>query len=98
MGETVGPAAVPAPAAWIHVSRDAVAACQLMLAGALSPADYLRGFKRPVAFAAFAVDDPLPGLAELPLALMRVVTRRLPILVRELVKVGRQRFGRTATG
>lgn len=94
LGDDPGPDTAPTQAAWMHVSRDAVAACQLMLAGALSPATYLRCFRRELAFAAFALDDPLPGLAELPLALLRVVTRRLPIMVRDLVKAGR-RLGAT---
>ena len=31
---------------------------------------------RPLAFAAFAIDDPMPGLIEMPLTLGRTLTRR----------------------
>ena len=54
-----------------------------MLRGTLTPAAWLRSLARPLTFAAFALDDPLPGLVELPLALTRAVTHRLPIALRE---------------
>lgn len=79
-------------AAWMHASRDAVAATQLMLAGRLSPGAYLRSITTPLAFAAFATDDPIPGIAELPLALARTVTRRLPLAARGLVAAGGRRL------
>ncbi len=82
-GETVTPARATRPAAWIHVSRDLVAAAQHMLAGRLSPAAYLRSLRKPMVTAAFALDDPLPGIAELPLALWRAVAHRLPIMLRD---------------
>ncbi len=66
--------------AWIHASRDVVAAAHEMLRGRLTPAAWLRSLRRPLTFAAFALDDPLPGLVELPLALWRAVTHRLPIV------------------
>jgi len=73
----------PRDAAWMHASRDAVAAVAEMLAGRLTPRDYLGSLKRPLTFSAFALDDPLPGLVELPLALFRAATRRLPIVLRD---------------
>jgi predicted ATP-grasp superfamily ATP-dependent carboligase len=82
-GEAVEPVAARRDAAWIHSSRDAVAAVQAMLAGRLSPRDYLGSLKAPLAFSAFALDDPLPGLVELPLALTRALTHRLPIVIRD---------------
>jgi D-aspartate ligase len=82
-GETIAPMRASRDAAWIHVSRDLVAAVQEMIAGRLTPAGYLRSLRTPLAFAAFARDDPLPGLVELPLALWRAVTHRLPILMRD---------------
>jgi D-aspartate ligase len=91
-GEAVEPI-VASEAAWMHASRDAVAAAQLMLAGRLSPREYLRSLKTPLAFAAFAADDPIPGIAELPLALARTITRRLPVAARELVGTWRRRMG-----
>ncbi len=32
--------------------------------------DYLAGFRQPLAFANFALDDPLPALAEFPAAVL----------------------------
>ncbi len=69
--------------AWLHASRDLVAAAHEMLRGRLTPAAWLRSLARPLTFAAFARDDPLPGLVELPLALGRTVTHRLPIVAAE---------------
>ncbi len=68
---------------WIHVSRDLVAAAHEMLRGELTPAAWLRSLAQPLVLAAFALDDPLPGLVELPLALGRAVRRRLPIVARD---------------
>ncbi len=87
-----GQGAAPAPArgrpgvAWMHASRDIVAACQHMLSGRLSPLDYLRSFSMPLEFAAFAWDDPLPGLLDLPLVAARLATRRLPLMARGMVQ------------
>jgi len=77
------PTAVCRDAAWMHASRDAIAAVEEMLAGRLAPRDYLASFRAPLAFSAFALDDPLPGLCELPLALFRAATHRLPIVLRD---------------
>jgi hypothetical protein len=43
-----------------------------MMAGQLSLADYLRSWRMPLVFAAFAKDDLVPGLIDLPLAVARV--------------------------
>jgi predicted ATP-grasp superfamily ATP-dependent carboligase len=85
-GEAIVPAAACRDAAWMHTSRDAVAATQEMLRGRLTPAAYVRSLRRPLVFAAFALDDPVPGLLELPLALWRSLTHRLPIVVRDLFR------------
>jgi D-aspartate ligase len=61
--------------AWMHVSRDVVAACQEMLAGTLSETQYLKSWAKPLVCATLAADDPLPGLIELPLVLYRAGTR-----------------------
>jgi D-aspartate ligase len=82
-GETVAPQRASRDVAWIHASRDVVAAAHEMLRGRLTPAAWLRSLRRPLTFAAFALDDPLPGLVELPLALWRAVTHRLPIVAGE---------------
>jgi predicted ATP-grasp superfamily ATP-dependent carboligase len=82
-GEQVARGAATRPAAWMHASRDLVAAAHAMLRGRLSPAAYVRSLRLPLVFAAFAADDPLPGLVELPLALWRALTHRLPIFARD---------------
>jgi D-aspartate ligase len=78
MGETVAPVRCHADVAWMHGSRDILAVALEMLAGHLSPADYLRSWRKPMVFAAFAKDDLVPGLVDLPLGVARVLRRYLP--------------------
>lgn len=68
----------------MHMSRDFVAACQEMAIGRTTPAAYVKAFRRPLVFAAFAADDPLPGLMDLPVLAARLITRRLPLMARRL--------------
>lgn len=70
--------------AWMHLSRDIVAGLQEVKVGRISPLDYLRTLRASTEFAAFALDDPLPGVVDLPLVAARVVTRRLPPMVKSL--------------
>ena len=84
VGEGVIPARGRAGATWMHVSRDFVAACQEMAIGRTTPAAYVKAFRRPLVFAAFAADDMLPGLMDLPLLVARLITRRLPSMARRL--------------
>jgi len=84
MGEAVTSVRGRPGATWMHFSRDFVAACQEMAIGRTAPAAYLKSFRRPIVFAAFAADDPLPGLMDLPLLAARLVTRRLPSVARRL--------------
>jgi predicted ATP-grasp superfamily ATP-dependent carboligase len=77
MGETVHRIRADADARWMYLSRDILAAISGMLAGTLSPADYLRSYRRPIAFATFAKDDLLPALVDLPLTAWRTLVRRL---------------------
>jgi D-aspartate ligase len=83
LGETVAPVRAWRDAVWMHAGRDLIAAGHALLRGRLSPAYYARALTRPLAFAAFAADDPLPGFVELPLALWRGLSHRLPILARD---------------
>jgi predicted ATP-grasp superfamily ATP-dependent carboligase len=62
-------------ARWLYFSRDLAAATSDMFAGRLSPLAYLRSFRRPLAWAVFAWDDPLPALLDLPLTAVRVAAR-----------------------
>jgi predicted ATP-grasp superfamily ATP-dependent carboligase len=82
LGEKISPLRGRADAAWMHASRDVVAACQEMWAGSLAPAAYLKSLHGPLTFAAFAADDPMPGIVDMPLVLSHVLTRRLPVLAR----------------
>ena len=65
-----------------YASRDIVAACQEIAGGHLAPRDYLASLRGPLQFAAFAADDPLPGILDVPLALARFFTKRLPAALR----------------
>jgi D-aspartate ligase len=65
-GQAVAPIRGGAGVAWMHVSRDIVAAWQEISRGTLGIADYLAGFRQRLTFASLALDDPLPLLVELP--------------------------------
>jgi len=77
LGEIPMPSTARANAAWLHWSRDILAALQEILIGRLTARRYMSGCRKRLSFAVFALDDPLPGLAELPITLYRVVTRRV---------------------
>src|SRR5262249_2274698 len=77
-GEAVEPRRGRSGVAWMHGVRDIVAAAQEMLAGTLALPAYLEGWRKPLTFAAFAKDDPLPGVVDLPLLLGRLLTRWKP--------------------
>jgi D-aspartate ligase len=71
MGEMMAPARGRAGVAWMHASRDVIAAAQEICAGTLSPLAYLKSLCAPMTFAAFAPDDPVPGLIDFPLTVRR---------------------------
>ena len=77
--------------AWTHASRDVVAAAQQIARGALRPGDYAASLARSARFAAFAMDDPLPALVDLPLLMARLVTRRFSGSPRSAAAVQRPR-------
>lgn len=77
MGEKVSRVRADTDARWMYLTRDILAAISGMLAGTLAPADYLRSYRRPIAFATFAQDDLLPALVDLPLTAWRTLARRL---------------------
>jgi predicted ATP-grasp superfamily ATP-dependent carboligase len=81
-GQSVTRVAVRPGHAWIHASRDLVAAGCQMLRGQISFADYVRSLRQRLTFAAFAWDDPLPGIIELPLTAYRVAARSIGALWR----------------
>ncbi len=74
-GEAIEPSRGRAGVAWMHGVRDVVAAGQEMLAGRRSLPSYLDGWRKPLVFAAFAKDDPLPGVVDLPILVGRLLAR-----------------------
>lgn len=62
---------------WMYLVRDLVASAILMGRGRLKPTDYLKSLPLVRAWAAFAFNDPKPGLLDLPLTAYRVLTRRV---------------------
>jgi D-aspartate ligase len=62
--------------AWTHALRDFVAAIQLISGGKLSPGEWWASRPRSsTTFAAFAMDDPLPGILDLPVLIPRLLRR-----------------------
>ena len=76
MGEKIEPQPSSRDAAWVHLARNVVAAVQEIAAGRTSLSALAPKTGRPLAYAAFAADDPLPGLVEMPLTLGRALRRR----------------------
>jgi predicted ATP-grasp superfamily ATP-dependent carboligase len=72
-----GPVCADPGFAWIHVARDLVASTELVIRGRLSVTAYLKSISQKLSFAAFALDDPMPGLLELPSTFFRILRRRL---------------------
>ncbi|HEY7688473.1 MAG TPA: ATP-grasp domain-containing protein [Dongiaceae bacterium] len=94
-GETVAPVRGRPGVGWMHVTRDMIAACHEIWNGVSTPSGYLRSLQRPLTLAAFAKDDPLPGLIELPLVAARVLARSAPLRCRAPGKTLMQRPGPT---
>src|SRR4051794_37933971 len=61
---------------WVRMATDLLACAGELRAGRLTPRAYLRSLRRPLEFAIFARDDPLPALVG-PLATARLVAGRL---------------------
>ncbi|HEX2413516.1 MAG TPA: ATP-grasp domain-containing protein [Solirubrobacteraceae bacterium] len=61
---------------WVRMTTDVLAVAGEVRAGRLSTRAYLRSLRRPLEFAVFARDDPLPSLAG-PLATVRLLGGRL---------------------
>lgn len=62
--------------AWMHASRDILAAFAEISRGVMTIGDYLAGFRKELVFASFAVDDPLPAIAEFPVLAWKSLTTR----------------------
>jgi len=61
---------------WVRLSTDFPTASLEILRGRLTLRDYLRSMRGPIEQAIFALDDPLPGLLELPL-FAHILAKRL---------------------
>jgi D-aspartate ligase len=75
-GQPVAAAAARSGITWRYLSRDLAAVARQALAGTLSPLACARSLRHAPASAVFAMDDPLPALFDLPLAITRMVKRR----------------------
>jgi D-aspartate ligase len=64
-------------ARWMWLAADIPIAARELLGQRLGVREYIRQFRRPVEFGTLTLDDPLPGLAELPLHLVGAARRRL---------------------
>ena len=61
--------------AWMYASRDIPAAFAEIARGPLTVGKYLTGFRKELVFASFALDDPLPAVAEFPLLVWNRLTK-----------------------
>ncbi len=52
---------------WVRMITDVPAAIHEMVRGRLTPGAYVRSLRSPLEFSVMALDDPLPGLVEVPL-------------------------------
>jgi len=68
LGKTVSPGRARPGVAWMHASRDVIAAYEEISNDTLTARDYLLSFRKSLAFANFAFDDPVPAMVELPVA------------------------------
>ena len=65
---------------WVRMSTDVPSAIQEILRGRLSVRAYLSSLHRPIEFAVMTLDDPLPGLSDLPLFLYKHLHNRYKAL------------------
>ena len=76
IGQRIAPARAAPGVRWVRFGTDLPAVAGELAAGRLSVRDYLASLHRPLEFAVFARDDPLPSLMA-PLQAAQLVTRRL---------------------
>ena len=63
-GQPISPADARPGVGWMRMLFDVPAAAAALRTGQLTVRDYLRSFRRPLAHAILAADDPLPGLLD----------------------------------
>ncbi|MGE0005899.1 MAG: ATP-grasp domain-containing protein [Parvibaculaceae bacterium] len=76
-GHMPSPMKARAGVGWMFGQRDHVVALKLALAGRLDAGSWLASLARTRTFASLSPRDPLPGLVELPLTIIRVLARSL---------------------
>jgi D-aspartate ligase len=76
VGEPVAEVRAPAGLRWLRLTTDLAAGAHEIAAGDLGIASYLRSLVRPHERPIAAADDPVPGLAEVPLFLTEAVRER----------------------
>ena len=74
-GEVFGPVRGRAGVHWVRGSTDVATCARELIAGRLRPRDYLGSLRWPRERAMFAADDPLPGLLDAPLLMIRRLGR-----------------------
>jgi predicted ATP-grasp superfamily ATP-dependent carboligase len=62
---------------WLRLTTDTPTSLREMLSGRMPVRDYMRSFRVPRESAIFAWDDPLPGLAELPVLVYMLLHRTM---------------------
>jgi predicted ATP-grasp superfamily ATP-dependent carboligase len=65
--EPTAPVRASTSVRWMRPTTDVRAAAHELRKGRLTPRQYLRSLRRPLVFALFAQDDPVPAMSELPL-------------------------------
>ena len=75
-GQNVSSGRAKTGVAWLHASRDMAAAFKEISQGGLTVGDYLASLRKKLVFASFAVDDPLPAIAELPIVAWRALPHK----------------------
>jgi D-aspartate ligase len=63
--------------AWVYLVRDLVGALKLIWRGDIGVVEYFRSLGNARSWATFALNDPLPGVIDIPLTVWRVFTRRI---------------------
>ena len=74
-GEALAPVSGRAGVRWVRGSTDVATCARELIAGRLGPRSYWESLRGPRERAMFAVDDPLPGLLDAPLLMIRRLGR-----------------------
>jgi D-aspartate ligase len=75
-GDTPRPVRARTGVRWMWLPADIPIVVREIIGGRLSLRDYARDFRRPIDFATLVLDDPVPGLLEVPLHLARALDYR----------------------